>query len=116
MYLQEHYEKMSIKQLKKEKTDLQIKIEENDGRLSAHSSADLDYDLDKVEAIDKVLANYYLAIEKNTEATLKRITDDLNKRMKGYNSSLESTNDEVTIAWLLMIIDELRGQTTDTAS
>jgi hypothetical protein len=33
--------------------------------------------------------------------------DDINKRMKGYHSSLEPTNDEVTIAWLLTVIDEL---------
>jgi hypothetical protein len=72
VYLQKHYEKMSIKQLKKEKADLQIEIKENDGRLSAHSSADLDHALDKTETINKVLANYYLAIEKNTEVRSKR--------------------------------------------
>lgn len=45
---------------------------------------------------------------KDTETKLKKISDDLNKRMKGYHNSLEPTNDEITIAWLLMIISELR--------
>lgn len=38
---------------------------------------------------------------------LQNIIDDLNERMGGYHSSLEPTNDEVTIAWLLAIINEL---------
>jgi hypothetical protein len=111
MNLQEYYGKMSIKQLEKERADLQVEIEENDGRLSAHSSADLDYALDKIDAINNSLTNY----EKDREDTLKKITDDLNERMKGYHSSLEPSNDEVTIAWLLMIIDELRSQKTNNA-
>lgn len=40
---------------------------------------------------------------------LMKIAKDLNKRMSGYHSSLEPTDDEVTIAWLLTIISELRA-------
>jgi len=39
---------------------------------------------------------------------LMNIAKDLNKRMSGYHSSIEPTDDEVTIAWLLTIIAELR--------
>jgi hypothetical protein len=45
----------------------------------------------------------------NEKLQLKKITDDLNKRMAGYHSSLEPTNDEVTIAWLLTVIAELQS-------
>lgn len=38
---------------------------------------------------------------------LKKIIDDLNARMSNYHSSVEPTNDEVTIAWLLMHINVL---------
>lgn len=44
----------------------------------------------------------------NTKRQLQKITDDLDERMKGYHSSLEPTNDEITIAWLLMTIIELQ--------
>ena len=47
---------------------------------------------------------------KNDKAQLKRIADDLNKRMSAYHSSLEPTDDEVSIAWLLTIIDELQDE------
>jgi len=56
-YLQEHYEKLSTKQLKTERSKIQKNIEENDGRLTTDSSADLDYNLDKRDAIDTILAN-----------------------------------------------------------
>lgn len=52
----------------------------------------------------------------NTKKQLQKITDDLNKRMRGYHSSLEPTDDEVTIAWLLMTITELRSQIADIIS
>ena len=40
-------------------------------------------------------------------AQLERITQDINKRMSAYHSSLEPTGDEVTIAWLLTVIADL---------
>lgn len=43
----------------------------------------------------------------NDKLQLKKVADNLNKRMAGYHSSLEPTDDEITIAWLLTIIDEL---------
>jgi len=42
------------------------------------------------------------------KARLEKITKDLNKRMAYYHSSLEPTDDEVTIAWLLTLIYELQ--------
>ena len=57
--LQEYYEKLSIEQLRTKRHEIQNKIEKNDGRLSAHSSADLDNDLDDRDTIDKILANRY---------------------------------------------------------
>ena len=38
---------------------------------------------------------------------LKRIQEDIHKRMAQYNDSRQPTNDEVTIAWLISKIEEL---------
>ena len=62
---QEYYEKLSIEQLRTERHEIQNRIEENDGRLSAHSSADLDNDLDDRDTIDKILAIRYSDILTN---------------------------------------------------
>jgi len=45
---------------------------------------------------------------KKDKTQLEKITKDLNKRMACYHSSLEPTDDEVTIAWLLTLIYELQ--------
>ena len=60
--LQEYYEKLSIEQLRTKRHEIQNRIEENDERLSAHSSADLDNDLDNRDTIDKILATRYTDI------------------------------------------------------
>jgi hypothetical protein len=57
--LQEHYEKLSTEQLRIKRHKIQNRIEVNDGRLTAHSSADLDNDLDDRDTIDQVLAKRY---------------------------------------------------------
>lgn len=54
-FLQKHYEKLSTRQLKTERLEIQNRIENNDGRVTTGSSNELDYDLDKHEAIDNVL-------------------------------------------------------------
>lgn len=56
-HLQKYYEKLSTEQLKIERVVIEKRIEENDGRLSGHSSDDLDHELDKRDTIDKILAN-----------------------------------------------------------
>ena len=43
-------------------------------------------------------------------AQLKRVTQDINKRMSGYSSLMESTSDEVTIAWLLTVIADMEKE------
>lgn len=48
----------------------------------------------------------------DTKTKLKEIADNLNKRMSGYHSSLEPTDDEVTIAWLLITLSELQKKGT----
>ena len=39
-------------------------INNNDGRLTIHSSCDLDYNLDKQEAIEKILVDRKVSIKK----------------------------------------------------
>lgn len=56
-WLQKHYEHLSTTQLQLEHSEIQKRIEENDGRLTTDSSASLDYDLDKLEAVNIILAN-----------------------------------------------------------
>jgi len=53
--LEQYYEEMTTKELVEERLQIQIDIENNDGRLTTHSSADLDYSLDKQEIIDNIL-------------------------------------------------------------
>lgn len=56
--LRNHYEKMSVEQLKTERSEVEKRIEENDGRLTTNSSANLDYDLDKCDIIDEIFAGW----------------------------------------------------------
>ncbi|MCK4526499.1 hypothetical protein KAW18_03940 [candidate division WOR-3 bacterium] len=58
-HLQKHYESLSTEQLRVERSEIQKKIEENNGRLTAHSSADLDDNLDTRDIIDRILAIRY---------------------------------------------------------
>jgi len=44
---------------------------------------------------------------------LKRIQDDLDKRMRTHVNPMCATDDEVSIAWLLCHIDELQGKLND---
>ena len=53
--LAQYYEEMTTKELTKERSQIQMDIENNDGRLTAYSSADLDDSLDKQEIIDNIL-------------------------------------------------------------
>lgn len=54
--LKRYYEGMSTGTLIERRVILQMDIESNDGRLTAHSSADLDHSLDKRAAIDDILS------------------------------------------------------------
>lgn len=101
-HLQEYYEKLPTEQLRIERSEINKKIDENDGRLTTDSSADLDYNLDKIEAIDVILAN-----RSGVEIMLEKIKDDLRQRMADYHDSRQPTGDEVTIAWLISEIDIL---------
>ena len=42
--------------------------------------------------------------------TVEAITENLKERMEGYHSSLEPSPDEVSLAYLLSKIDELREE------
>lgn len=84
-----------------ERSEINKKIDENDGRLTTDSSADLDYNLDKIEAIDVILAN-----RSGVEIMLEKIKKDLRQRIANYHSR-QPTGDEVTIAWLIGEIDRL---------
>ena len=56
--LRKHYEKMTPEQLRAERFEIEKKVEENDGRLTTDSSADLDYNLDKLDIIDEIFADW----------------------------------------------------------
>ena len=43
-------------------------------------------------------------------AQLERVAQDINKRMAAYHSSMEPTSDEITIAWLLTVIADLKKE------
>lgn len=59
--LKQYYEVMTTEKLTKTRLQVQAEIENNDERLTAHSSEDLDHSLDKRDVIDNIL--------------LKRLTD-----------------------------------------
>lgn len=52
------YEGMSVEQLKAERSEVEERIEKNDERLTADSSADLDNDLDKRDIIDEIFVEW----------------------------------------------------------
>jgi hypothetical protein len=54
-YLESEYTTWKTEELVEERKKIETDIEENDGRLTTGSSAQLDYDLDKLDAIDFVL-------------------------------------------------------------
>ena len=54
--LKHYYGGMSTGTLVERRANLQTEIEENDGRLTAHSSDDLDHSLDKRDTIDDILS------------------------------------------------------------
>jgi hypothetical protein len=58
-FLREYYKKLSTKELRVERFEIQNRIEENNGRRTTDGSNNLDYDLDKRDAIDKILATRY---------------------------------------------------------
>lgn len=54
--LKQYYEVMTTEKLTKTRLQVQTEIEENDGRLTAYSSDDLDHSLDKRDTIDDILS------------------------------------------------------------
>lgn len=54
--LEQYYEGMSTETLIERRATLQTEIANNDGRLSAYSSEDLDHSLDKRDTIDDILS------------------------------------------------------------
>lgn len=53
--LQEHLQTLTTEQLQQERVEIEQRIEQDDGRLTPHSSADLDYLLDLRDDIDTEL-------------------------------------------------------------
>lgn len=54
-YLSRSYYMMSMKELERHRLEVQALIDNNDGRLSYGSSADLDFNLDKLDAIERAI-------------------------------------------------------------
>ena len=54
-YLRKHYEEMTTEQLVEKHAEIEERINQNDGRLTTDSSADLDYNLDKRDIIDEII-------------------------------------------------------------
>lgn len=71
--LEQYYNKLTTEMLIKIRSHIQTDIEEDDGRLTAHSSYDLDYNLDKRDTIDDIL--------------LKRLADKVLSKSSGASKT-----------------------------